>query len=76
VSEDADVKERWRSSGVDLGFKARRVDLAITSALGWKVGERVPLRTRGGGFAGEAALGVVLALAATRLLLEEVEYFA
>lgn len=73
ASEDPDVKEGRRSSGgagEDLG---RRVDLTVGPALGWKVGESVPSRTRGGGFVGEAGLGVTLALAGA-VLLGELEY--
>lgn len=71
TSEDADVKDRCRSSGVvgaDWGVVGRRCDRTVGRAFGWTVGERAPARARGGGFDGEAALGVVLALVPARLL--------
>lgn len=76
TSEDADVRERCRSSGVvgvDWGVVGRRCDRTVGRAFGWTVGERAPVRTRGGDLDGEAALGVVLALVPARLLVDTVE---
>jgi hypothetical protein len=52
----------------------RKDDLAVVPALGWKVGESVPSRTRGACFAGEAGLGVALSLAVALLLAELVSF--
>lgn len=73
TSEDADVKDRCRSSGVvgaDWGVVGRRCDRTVGRAFGWTVGKGAPARARGGGFDGEAALGVVLALVPARLLVD------
>jgi hypothetical protein len=51
----------------------RRCGRIVGLAFGWMVGERTTGRTRGGGFAGEAARGVILALVPGRLLVETVE---
>lgn len=68
------VKERLRDSGVpgvDWAVCGRKFDrdAVVRATLGWKVGESAPFRRRGGGFAGERARGVVLALVPAELLL-------
>lgn len=49
-----------------------RFDRTVARTFGWKVGESAP-RTRGGGFAGEVARGVVPSLVPGRLLDDTVD---